>query len=59
MVWILSCKALRVASFRSAEELRMAIEAFVAAYGPTAKTFVWYMRDVKRLQLKNTIANFC
>ena len=58
-VWfgIMSRKALRGASFRSTEELRAAIEAFIAAYGPTAKPFVWRKREVKGSQLRNTIAN--
>jgi transposase len=60
-VWfgILTRKALRGASFRNVEELRRAIEAFVAAYGPTAKPFVWRKREVKGSQLRNTIANLC
>ena len=58
-IWfgLLSRKALRGASFRSPEELRKAIEAFVAAYGPTAKPFVWRKREVKGSQLRDTIAN--
>ncbi|MDH4080426.1 MAG: IS630 family transposase, partial [Nitrospira sp.] len=36
---------------------RQAIEAFVAAYGPTAKPFVWRKREVKGSQLRNTIVN--
>jgi transposase len=60
-VWfgLLSRKALRGASFRTIEELRAAIEAFIAAYGPTAKPFVWRKREVKGSQLRNTISNFC
>jgi transposase len=59
-IWfgILSRKALRGANFRSIEELRYAIEAFVAAYGPTAKPFVWRKREVKGSQLRDTIVNF-
>jgi transposase len=45
------------ASVRNIEELRQAIEAFVAAYGPTAKPFVWRKREVKGSQLRNTIVN--
>ena len=58
-IWfgIFSRKALRGANFKSIEQLRKAIEAFVAAYGPTAKPFVWRKREVKRSQLKNTIVN--
>lgn len=60
-VWfgIFSRKALRGASFRNAEELRKAIEAYIAAYGPTAKPFVWRKREVKGTQLRNTIVNLC
>ena len=58
-VWfgILSRKALRGASFRDIEQLRKAIEDFVAAYGPEAKPFVWRKREVKGSQLRNTIVN--
>ncbi|OPY64260.1 MAG: hypothetical protein A4E62_02881 [Syntrophorhabdus sp. PtaU1.Bin002] len=60
-IWfgILSRKALRGANLKSVEELRHAIEAFVAAYGPKAKPFVWRKRDVKGSQLRNTIVNLC
>lgn len=50
-------KALTGASFRNIEEWRRAIEAFAAAYGPTAKPFVWRKREVKGSQLRNTIVN--
>ena len=58
-IWfgLLSRKALRGASHASVDELRRAIEAFVAAYGPTAKPFVWRKREVKGSQLRNTIVN--
>src|SRR3989442_6967065 len=58
-IWfgIMSRKALPGASFRSVIELRQAIEAFVAAYGPKAKPFVWRKREVKGSQLRNTIVN--
>ena len=60
-VWfgILSRKALRGASFRSTEELRAAIEAFIAAYEQTAKPFVWRKREVVGSQLRNTVRNLC
>lgn len=60
-IWfgIFSRKALKGASFENIEHLRQAIEAFVAAYGPTAKPFVWRKREVKGTQLRNTIANLC
>jgi len=58
-IWfgIFTRKALKGASFRNIEELRQAIEAFVAAYGPRAKPFVWRKREVKGSQLRNTIVN--
>ena len=58
-IWfgIFSRKALKGANFESIEHLRQAIEAFVAAYGPTAKPFVWRKREVKGAQLKNNIVN--
>lgn len=58
-IWfgILSRKALRGASFHNLEQLRQAIEDFVAAYGPAAKPFVWRKREVKGSQLRNTIVN--
>ena len=56
---ILSRKALRGASFTSVAELRAAIEAFIAAYGPKAKPFKWRKREVKGSQLRNTIVNMC
>ncbi len=60
-IWfgIFSRKALRGANFRTTDELREAIEAFVEAYGPTAKPFVWRKREVKGSQLRNTICNLC
>jgi len=47
-IWfgIFSRKALRGASFNSLEQLRQAIEALVAAYGPTAEPFMWRKREV-------------
>jgi transposase len=58
-IWfgIMQRKALKGASFRNPEELRQAIEEFVAAYKPTAKPFVWRKREVKGSQLRNTIVN--
>ena len=60
-VWfcILSRKALRGASFKNVEQLREGIVAFIQAYGPTAKPFVWRKREVKGTQLRNTIVNLC
>ena len=60
-VWfgIMSRKALRGASFKNVDELRLAIEAFVAAYSKNAKPFVWRKREVKGSQLRDTIVNLC
>jgi len=58
-IWfgILSRKALKNASFKSIDELRTAIENFVAAYRKNAKPFAWRKREVKGSQLRNTITN--
>lgn len=60
-IWfgILSRKQLRNASFKSIEDLRKAIEQFVAVYHERAKPFVWCKREVKGSQLRNTITNLC
>lgn len=60
-IWfgLLSRKALRGGDFKNKDELRQAIEDFIAAYGPTAKPFVWRKREVKGSQLRNTIVNLC
>jgi competence ComEA-like helix-hairpin-helix protein len=58
-VWfgILSRKALRGASFRSVNDVRLAIEAFVAAYGSKAKPFIWRKREVKGSQLRTVLTH--
>jgi transposase len=58
-IWfgILTRKALRGASFQSTDQLRQGIEAFIAAYSPTAKPFIWRKREVKGSQLRDTIVN--
>jgi len=60
-IWfgILSRKALRGASFNSAEQLTQAIKDFVAAYNNNANPFVWRKREVKGSQLRNTVVNLC
>lgn len=60
-IWfgIMARKALRGASFKSVAELGQAIDAFIAAYNPTAKPFKWRKREVKGAQLRNTIVNLC
>lgn len=58
-IWfgILERKALRNGDFHSAEELRQAIEAFLAAWHERAHPFIWRKREIKGAQLRNTIAN--
>lgn len=58
-IWfgIFTRKALRGASFTNITQLREAIEAYIEAYGPTAKPFVWRKREVKGSRLRNTIVN--
>jgi len=60
-IWfgILTRKALQDGDFRNVEQLIEAIEAFIEAYRPTAKPFVWRKREVKGAQLRNTIQNLC
>ena len=60
-IWfgLLTRKSLRGASFKDTEQLRQAIEDFIAVYNPTAKPFVWRKREVKGSQLRNTIVNLC
>ncbi len=58
-IWfgILSRKALRGLSTESTADLRKAIEAFITAYGKTARPFKWRKREVIGSQIKNTIVN--
>lgn len=60
-IWfgIMSRKTLRGASFKSTDDLKKAMEAFIAAYNPTAKPFVWRKREVRGAQLRDTIVNLC
>lgn len=60
-IWfgILTRKALRGASFSSKENLRAAIEAFIARTNQNPKPFKWRKREVKGSQLRNTIINLC
>ena len=52
-IWfgIFTRKALSGASFRSAEQLKQAIQDFTAAYNQHAAPFVWRKREVKGAQL--------
>jgi transposase len=54
---LLQRKTLNGASFKSKDELRKAIEAFIQRHNERAKPFRWRKRDVKGGQLRNTIIN--
>lgn len=58
-IWfgLLTRKTLRGASFSSKENLRTAIEAFIARTNDNPKPFKWRKREVKGSQLRNTIIN--
>ena len=58
-IWfgLLTRKALRGASFASKDQLRSAIEAFVAKTNEHPKPFHWRKREVKGSQWRNTIVN--
>jgi len=47
------------ASFKTTDQLREAIEAFIKNHNERAKPFRWRKRDVKGSQLRNTIINLC
>jgi len=56
---LLQRKTLRGASFKTKDELRHAIEAFIRRHNEHAKPFRWRKREVKGNQLRNTIINLC
>jgi len=60
-IWfgLLTRKALRGASFASKDQLRTAIESFVARTNENPKPFHWRKREVRGSQLRNTIINLC
>jgi transposase len=60
-IWfgLLTRKSLRGASFASKDQLRLAIEAFVARTNEHPKPFHWRKREVKGTQLRNTVVNLC
>jgi transposase len=60
-IWfgLLTRKSLRGASFANKEQLRLAIEAFVARTNEHPKPFHWRKREVKGSQLRNTLINLC
>lgn len=60
-IWfgLLTRKSLRGASFANKDQLRLAIEAFVARTNENPKPFHWRKREVHGSQLRNTIINLC
>lgn len=58
-IWfsLLTRKTLRGASFKSQDQLRAAIEAFIQQHNEKSKPFRWRKREVKGSQLRNTIIN--
>jgi transposase len=60
-IWfgLMERKALRNGDFHSTDELRQAIEAFLAEWHHRAHPFIWRKREVKGAQLRNTIVNLC
>jgi transposase len=54
---LLQRKTLNGASFKTKDELRKAIEAFIQRHNERAKPFRWRKREVKGSQLQNTIIN--
>src|SRR5438093_181477 len=56
---LLQRKTLNGASFKTKDQLREAIEAFIQRHNERAKPFRWRKREVKGSQLQNTIVNLC
>ena len=56
---LLQRKTLNGASFKTKDQLREAIEAFIKKHNERAKPFRWRKREVKGSQLRNTIINLC
>jgi transposase len=56
---LLQRKTLSGASFKTKDQLREAIEAFIRQHNERAKPFRWRKREVKGSQLRNTILNLC
>ena len=54
---LLQRKTLNGASFKTKDQLREAIEAFIRRHNQRAKPFRWRKREVKGSQLRNTIVN--
>ena len=60
-IWfsLLTRQALRGASFKSKDELREGIAAFVQSHNQHPKPFHWRKREVKGSQLRSTLINLC
>ncbi len=60
-VWfsILSCQALRGASFTGVSQLRQAITDFIAAYNPKAHPFQWTKLKVRQKSLASKYSDLC
>jgi len=60
-VWfsLLVRHALRGASFTSVQQLRDAIDAYIAAYNPRAVPFEWTKRQVRSVEPKHKYAHLC
>jgi transposase len=56
---LLQRKTFSGASFKTKDQLREAIEAFIKKHNERAKPFRWRKREVKGSQLRNTIVNLC
>jgi len=56
---LLQRKTLNGASFKTKDQLREAIEAFIQKHNERSKPFRWRKREVKGSQLRNTIVNLC
>src|SRR6202011_2201681 len=56
---LLQRKTLSGASFKTKDQLREAIEAFIQKHNKHAQPFRWRKREVKGSQLRNTIINLC
>jgi transposase len=60
-VWfsILTCQALRGASFTAVSHLRQAISDFIAAYNPKAHPFQWTKLKVRQKSLASKYSDLC
>jgi hypothetical protein len=56
---LLQRKTLNGGSFKTKDQLREAIEAFIRKHNERVKPFRWRNREVRGSQLHNTIINLC